>query len=71
MSAHNQVIDVPQELLADVVIRAEVPMRMTSKNRAEIATAIAIGAGAAKRALPQIRRCIAGKSVRSGQMAVV
>jgi NTE family protein len=71
MSAHYQVIDAPQEGFADVVIRAEVPMRMTSKNKSEISTAIAIGAGAAQRALPEIRRCIGDKSVRSGQMSVV
>jgi len=63
MSAHYQLTDGPQELLADVVVRAEVPMRMTSKNKNEIISAITTGAHAAQEALPEIRACIARQSI--------
>jgi NTE family protein len=60
MNAHYRLTDVPQEAFADVVIRAELPIRLTSKNKNDINIAITSGERAARAALPKIRASLAG-----------
>jgi NTE family protein len=63
MNAHNQVTDLPQESFADVVIRAEVAITLTSKRKEDIRLAIKSGAESAKAALPEIRRRMQARSL--------
>jgi NTE family protein len=60
MNAHYRLTDMPQEALADVVIRAKLPIRLTSKSKHDINIAITSGEQAAKAALPKIRAALAG-----------
>jgi hypothetical protein len=67
MNAHYQLTDLPQESLADVVIRANLPIRLTSRNKEDIDGAILAGQHAARKAVPRIQ--VLRKLRSSGHLA--